>query len=138
MAERLEFVPELEVQESVFGRYQLRPRDVVHVLPHAGPHEFEMARACVDFCRDLHRERGRKVRLVVDIRKMRGLPAKARRLYSSEEHTSNLIGVAMVIDGGVSRVVGNFGFGLVRGFDNTKLFNTTADAIAWLESLPDA
>ena len=132
-----DFMAGVEVREHVFGHCQLRTDGLVHVQNRPGDHELHHARAYVDYIHGLRLERGRKLRVVVDIRDVRTMPSEVRELYGSDEHAADVVAVALVIDGGVSRVIGNFAMRLVRTRVPQRLFNTIAEAVEWLETVED-
>ncbi|MCA9658056.1 MAG: hypothetical protein KC486_06915 [Myxococcales bacterium] len=137
MTDRNAFLPDVEVVEASFGAYQLRPDGIVHLVAGSGEHTLELARAQLEFLRELHRQRGRRVLQVIDIRAVRRISGDARRLINSEENSANVAGAALLIDGGLSRVIGNFSLALGRRSSPIRLFNALPDALAWLRGLED-
>jgi hypothetical protein len=99
--------------------------------------ELADAREVVDLIKAIHASWGHKLRLLVDMRQVRSLSRDARLLYQSEEYGAALVGCTLMVDSGISRVIGNFAIGLNKGHVNVRLFTTEADARAWLTSLPD-
>ena len=99
--------------------------------------ELADARAVVDVVKAIHASWGRKVRLLVDMRQVKALSRDARLLYQSEEYAAALVGCALRVDSGISRVIGNFAVGLNKGYVNVRLFTDECEARVWLKSLDD-
>lgn len=110
---------------------------LVLLTPKRGAEDLEGARSSVDAIVKICLERGRKVRLIVDIRNIGTLSREARIEYQSERSAASVLGNALIVDSGVSRVIGNFFIGLNKGSMPTRLFTTVDAARAWLEGLPD-
>jgi hypothetical protein len=111
--------------------------DVVVATAKPIAQELVHAREFVDAVEGVARERGAKVRLIIDIRKVRSLSRDARLLYQGEEFAQSVVGAAMIIDSGLSRVFGNFVIGLHKGPAPSRLFTSEADAREWLQTLSD-
>ncbi len=71
---------------------------------------------------------------LVDLRKTKFLTVEARKLYASKENAKNISFCALLVDGPVSRMVGNFFIGINKTNYPTKLFNSEEKAINWLKS----
>ena len=82
-------------------------------------------------------QRGPAAPTQLDVRATRNTEPQAREVYNSPENSGNIAGAAMVIDGGISRVIGNFALRLTKLDAPTRLFNSVSEAIEWLESLDD-
>ena len=132
-----DFAPDIEVIDTPHGAYQMRSDILIHVRSAAGDHTAEQAQAWVDMVRDLRVKTGRKIRMLLDVRATRNTEPQAREVYNSPENSGNIAGAAMVIDGGISRVIGNFALRLTKLDAPTRLFNSVSEAIEWLESLDD-
>jgi len=80
---------------------------------------------------------GRRLRMLVDMRSLRSLSREARLYHQSAEQSVYTRAVAFLVDGGLSRVIGNFAVRLNQGPIPIRLFPNEAEAMAWLESLDD-
>lgn len=100
-------------------------------------HTAQEARELTALMVELFEEAGRKLRMVIDVRKVRTLEREARLVYQGEERQRIAVGVALVVDSGVSRVLGNFFIGLDRSGMKTRLFTSIDEACAWLASLEE-
>lgn len=129
--------PEPAVIDLPAGILEQRGEDLVWATAKPIAQDVTQAREMVGRIRQIAREKGHKVRLVVDLRNMRSMSRDVRLLYQSDENAASLIGVALLIDSGISRVLGNFIMGLDKGELVTRLFTTEQDAIAWLDRLAD-
>lgn len=109
----------------------------VRATSKATSQELADAREVVDLVKAIHANWGAKVRVLVDMRQVRALSRDARLLYQSEEYAAVLVGCALQVDSGISRVIGNFAIGLNKGYVNARLFTDEDSAREWLKSLPD-
>ena len=129
-----DFAPDLEIIDTPNGSYQMRGDDLMHVCSVAGDHTAAQAQAWVDLVRELRQQRGKKIRLLIDIRTTRNTEPEARAVYNGSDNADNLAAAAMVMGGGISRVVGNFALRLFRLDVPIRLFNSIPEALEWLES----
>ena len=72
--------------------------------------------------------------MLLDIRKLESIDVEARNFYATNTETKNL-GIAMLTNSVVSRVVGNFFVGLNKPQMPVKLFTDKARATVWLKQL---
>jgi hypothetical protein len=72
--------------------------------------------------------------MLIDISKIGNIDAGARNFYATNTETKNL-GIAMLTNSVVSRVVGNFFVGLNKPRMPVRLFTDKTKAAAWLERL---
>ena len=70
--------------------------------------------------------------ILVDARPARGITREARQYYADPEVRKHTIAQAILIDSGVSKVLGNFYLAVNKPPFPTKLFTTEQAAIAWL------
>ncbi len=75
---------------------------------------------------------GRRVPLLLDIRKTGTLTREARMFYASEEGAVAALAVALVADSAFTRVVGNLFMRLAKPNYPVRLFASTDEAINWL------
>jgi hypothetical protein len=75
---------------------------------------------------------GACVRAVADIRNARGVDRAARHHYAGDEMAAVVEALAVVIDSGVSKVIGNFFMALNKPAIPMRLVTSVDDAIAWL------
>lgn len=76
---------------------------------------------------------GRKHLVLADIRSARSITREARISFADKDSRKNAIAQALVIDSGISRILGNFFIGINRSPFPVKLFQSTDEAIAWLK-----
>jgi len=76
--------------------------------------------------------KGIKSPVLVDIRKSSGASKEARKYFSSPEVATVQSAVAMLIDSGFSKLMGNFFIGLNKPLFPLKLFTNMDEAIKWL------
>ncbi|MFO0596658.1 MAG: hypothetical protein U0228_15180 [Myxococcaceae bacterium] len=81
--------------------------------------------------------RGRRMKVVVDLREVRSQSADARAVLAGPEATAVSLAVALVVGSPLSRVLGNFYLGFNRPEVPTRLFSSPDDARAWLRSVPE-
>lgn len=75
---------------------------------------------------------GKRRLLLVDLRRSGPTGAGVREYYA--KHANLLIANAMLIEGSLSEMIGNFFIRLNRPAAPTRLFSVEAAAIAWLKS----
>jgi hypothetical protein len=75
---------------------------------------------------------GQRCRLLVDLRQSGPTGPGVREHYA--KHAEKCIATAMIIDGALSQMIGNFFITLNRPVSPTRLFNSEAAAVAWLKS----
>jgi len=75
---------------------------------------------------------GIKSPVLVDIRKSSGAAKEARKYFSSPEVATVQSAVAMLIDSGFSKLMGNFFIGLNKPLFPLKLFTNMDEALEWL------
>jgi hypothetical protein len=71
--------------------------------------------------------------VLVDIRPARSITREARMSFADRDSRRNTIAQALVIDSGISRVIGNFFIGLNKPPFPVKLFKSSDEAAAWLK-----
>jgi hypothetical protein len=74
---------------------------------------------------------GEKRRLLVDLRKSGPTGPGVREYYAKQ--AVHLIASAMIVEGSLSEMIGNFFITLNRPPAPTRLFNNEASAVAWLK-----
>lgn len=77
---------------------------------------------------------GRPTPVIVDLRPIRSQTAEARAAFAGPEATRVTRACALVIESPLSRVLGNFYLGFNRPASPTRLFNSVADAEAWVST----
>ncbi len=75
----------------------------------------------------------RQILVLVDIRKARSISREARQFGADSRRRTNTKAQAMIIDSGISRVLGNFFLGLNRPKYPVHLFTSKEDAVVWLK-----
>ena len=110
---------------------------VVRYVTKAVDYGLDEARDTAMVTRRLCEEEGRRIRMIVDIRALRSLSREARLFHQSEEQAMHASAAAFVIDGGISRVIGNFAISLNRGSIPLRLFTDEQGAHAWLSAIED-
>ena len=73
-------------------------------------------------------------RVLVDSRPVRSMTRAAQRRTAEHEIAAHTAAVAILIDGPVSRMLGNFFLSVSRPAYPTRLFADEASALAWLET----
>lgn len=116
-------------------RIECHPDGFIRAMPEPSEHTLTEARATLAVYRQHAEEIGHKVRLLVDMRRVAGLSREARLLYQSEETAAISTGAALLIDSGISKVIGNFVIGLNKGPVEARLFTSEDEAKAWLDTL---
>lgn len=77
---------------------------------------------------------GNRPPLFVDFRNIKSQTADARAYYAGEEAAKCMCAVALMAEGPISRMVGNFFVGLNKPKVPLKLFSNREDAFAWLRT----
>ena len=82
---------------------------------------------------------GRRVPVLVDLRKCRSQSTEARAFLAGPEALAVTLALAMVMDNPLSRMLGNFFMGFNRPPIPIRLFTNVTEAEAWLRTfLPAA
>lgn len=122
--------------DTSFAVFVVEPGARVHVTAKPGDHTLVEATASMAIFGRVCSEHGKRVRAIVDIRATRSVSREARQLYLQDSGVN--LGTALLVDSGISRVIGNFIIGLNRGAVQVRLFEDEQAARAWLEALADA
>jgi hypothetical protein len=77
--------------------------------------------------------KGKRMPLFVDTKKMKSLAREARHYYAGEEAAKVASAVAIIVGTPVSRVLGNFYLGLSNPHLPSRLFTSEAEALEWLK-----
>ena len=77
---------------------------------------------------------GKKVPVLVDIRGATEATKEARKYFSNDEVAEVQSAVAMLVDSGFSKLLGNFFIGLNRPLFPIRLFMKEQEALRWLEN----
>jgi len=72
--------------------------------------------------------------MLIDITKIGNIDAEARNFYATNTNTKSL-GVAMLTNSVISRVLGNFFIGINKPIRSVKLFADKVKATEWLQQL---
>ena len=75
---------------------------------------------------------GRRIPLLIDIRKVRSIDRAARIYFASEEAVRSIRAQAMLFSSPVSRIIANFFLGFNQPPCPTRIFNSEARAMEWL------
>ncbi len=111
------------------------PDGLIRAITKPIEHTLTEARETMDVYRQHTEAIGHKVRLLVDMRQLTTMSREARLLYQGEEAGAIMMGSALLIDSGISKVIGNFVMGLNKGPVRARLFTSEDQALAWLDSL---
>lgn len=76
---------------------------------------------------------GNKPPILVDIREILSITKEARDHFSMKGREPGVSAIALHIKSPVSRVIGNFYLGISRPKVPTRLFNSEAQAVKWLQ-----
>ena len=121
--------------ETSVGRMTMRPDGIAFFESHPGAEErLSGAREVVEGYRKLGG--GRRLLAVADIRRARSVDREARRYYAGEEMGAVVQGLALVVDSGISRVLGNFFLSLNRPRFEMRLVRSSDEGVKWLQTLP--
>lgn len=71
--------------------------------------------------------------VLVDVRPAVSITREARIYFADENVRSNTVAQALIIDSGVSKVIGNFFIGLNKPKFPVKLFTSEDKAVDWLK-----
>jgi len=75
-----------------------------------------------------------KAPVFVDIRQSEGASKEARKYFTSNEVAEIQSAVAMLVDSGFSKLIGNFFIGLNKPIFPLKLFTSKDEAVYWLKN----
>ena len=75
---------------------------------------------------------GKNPYMLLDIRSSRGISKEARKNISKN---SDMAAAALIVGGGMSRIIGNFMMGLNKTNIPIKLFKDKEDGLKWLNEL---
>ena len=75
---------------------------------------------------------GKPIPIVLNIKSILKISKEARK-YSAETASDEFSCIAMIVDSGLSKVIGNYALFLNRPKIPTKLFNNAADAEKWVQ-----
>jgi len=75
---------------------------------------------------------GKKRPMLIDTRNLKSQEKKARDYFASDAFSEVALAIALLIDSGLSKVIGNFYMGLNKPKTETRLFTSENDAIDWL------
>lgn len=78
--------------------------------------------------------KGRRVPVLVDIRKSKGVSQKCRAYFASEEAKEIQSACALIIDSPLSKLIGNFFIGFNKTLFPTRLFTNSNEATNWLST----
>lgn len=99
-------------------------------------HNLEDAREVVNAHNAL--ANGVNTRVLADLRNITtGANRQARRYYCEEESSRWKLGMAMLVNSPVQRMLGNLFMMLNKPPYPTRLFKEEADALAWLKEIPN-
>ena len=126
-----------QVVETEKYRFERLGDGYVRFVAKAVAYGLEEAQEATVLLRAAHRAEGRRLRLIVDMRALLSFSRAARQLLQSDEQGTNTLATALMVDSGISRVVGNFIIGLNRGPIPTRLFTTEEEAREWLASVEE-
>ena len=73
--------------------------------------------------------------VLVDIRQSSGASKEARKYFGSDEVAVVQSAVALLVDSGLSKLLGNFFVGLNKPIFPLKLFTNEQEALNWLKSI---
>lgn len=74
-----------------------------------------------------------KAPVLVEMREIKSMSAAARRYGATVESTTNLIALALLESSAIGKMVGNFFINFNRAAVPRRLFNSEAEALAWLK-----
>ena len=112
----------------------MRDDGILHGVAQPGPPQtLDDARENIECARKL--SKGRRVPLLLDIRKTGTLSREARTFYAGEEGAQTVRGLAMVADSAFTRVVGNLFIRLAKANFPVRLFASTDAATVWLRGI---
>lgn len=119
------------VAETSTTTQTLREENILHVLlkPQADV-TLEAAEENHRVTRELAGDKS--VLVLVDVRPARSITREARMSFSDPEKRANTIAQAMIVDSGISKVMGNLFIGLNKPDFPVRLFTSEDEAIDWL------
>jgi len=88
--------------------------------------------ACVNVAASQKVAAGRRLPMLVDMSKVTTITREARERYASPGNQETISACAIVVGSRLNRFIGNFFIGLNKAPVPTRLFDTPADARAWL------
>ena len=113
--------------------YFLLADDVLIVLPDKGlKDDGPSARANIDYQIAYARLLGRRCSVIVVIDSLTSQDSEARRIYAAGMQPSLFYAAALIVTNPLARAIGSFFLGLTRPAVPTKLFESVADAAAWV------
>ena len=81
----------------------------------------------------LRLNKGKRLPLFVDTKKMKSFSREARKYFSGDEAANVASAAAIVVDTPVSRVLGNFYLGVSNPHLPSRLFSSENEALEWLK-----
>lgn len=128
--DRSEDEPPTTVETSA-GRMTMRDDGIIHWTSRQDSHETTAtAKECIAGIERM--SPGKRVPYLADIRRVRTAERGARREFAGENMAAVVTRIGLVIDSGLSKVVGNFFLGLNKPLVPTRLFTSIDAAVAWL------
>jgi hypothetical protein len=114
-------------------QYYLLSEDVVIVLPDKGlKDDGASAHVNLDFQVAYARQLRRRCCVIVVLDSLTSQDSEARRIYAAGMQPSLFYAVALIVTNPLARAIGSFFLGLTRPAVPTKLFESVADAAAWV------
>ncbi|MCA9710741.1 MAG: STAS/SEC14 domain-containing protein [Myxococcales bacterium] len=111
---------------------------IVWAVPTTPTHDGLQARQNVDAIARLRDHHGFKmVRVLVDLRRVRGIDRDARVMYAGAYTASVQRATALLTGSVASRVIASFFLGLSKPMSPTRMFDDVDEAIGWLAEHPD-
>ena len=80
---------------------------------------------------------GKRVPVLVDLRRVKSMSREARTYFSGVETSRTESAAALLVGSPLTRAIGNFFLGLNRPCFPTRLFTSEEDALAWLHGFRD-
>jgi hypothetical protein len=94
--------------------------------------EQTLEHACENVAASVKVAAGKKWPMLVDMSKVKSITREARERYASPKNEETITACAIVVGSRLNRFIGNFFIGLNRAPVPTRLFDSPADARAWL------
>lgn len=114
--------------------FRLAP-DILFVIPDDGARDDGMSAAInVDFQTQFARGVGAPVALVVRMTSLMSQDADARRVYAARMDPQLFYAAALVAENPISRAIASFMIGLNKPLFPTRVLDSYASAITWVES----
>ena len=118
------------------AKYCLLRGQIIYVKYNQGlEHTLEEAKEHIETIKKITKEI--RSPMLIDIRPLKSISREARDYYAGEETAKIQSVCALLIEGPVSRVIGNVYLGMNKPRIPTRLFTNEEKAIAWLENFPD-